>query len=112
MLKGLVLVLMGLQLPYVLAGIHGRYTTGTLIFYGAVFSAVLILLRMIWVFPAVKIASFVERRWMGHTGEQGVKPREGFVGGGTGLRGGLALGPARSLPEGLWIGKGSYADNI
>src|SRR6266550_1483196 len=41
MLNGLVFVLIGLQLPYVLAGIHGRYGTGTLIFYGVVFSAVL-----------------------------------------------------------------------
>src|SRR5207248_4229150 len=97
-LNGLVFVLIGLQLPYVLAGIHGRYSTGTLIFYGAVFSAVLILLRMIWVFPAVKIASFVERRWLGHKDEE-LKPREVFVAGWTGMRGVLALAAAISVPE-------------
>ena len=42
MLNGLVFVLIGLQLPYVLTGIHGRYSKGTLIFYGIVFSVVLI----------------------------------------------------------------------
>src|SRR5580698_2407731 len=42
MLNGLVFVLIGLQLPYVLAGIHGRFGTRTLIFYGVVFSVVLI----------------------------------------------------------------------
>ena len=47
MLNGLVFVLIGLQLPYVLAGIHGRYNKETLIFYGAVFSVMLILLRII-----------------------------------------------------------------
>jgi monovalent cation/hydrogen antiporter len=112
MLNGLVFVLIGLQLPYVLAGIHGRYGTGTLIFYGAVFSAVLILLRMIWVFPAVKLASFVERRWMGHTDEIELKPREVFVVGWTGMRGVLALAAAISVPEVLWNGKEFEARNL
>jgi CPA1 family monovalent cation:H+ antiporter len=112
MLNGLVFVLIGLQLPYVLAGIHGRYGTGTLIFYGAVFSAVLILLRMVWVFPAVKIASFVERRWMGHTDEEELKPREVFVVGWTGMRGVLALAAAISVPEVLGNGKEFEARNL
>jgi monovalent cation/hydrogen antiporter len=105
MLNGLVFVLIGMQLPYVLAGIHGRYKTSTLIFYGVVFSAVLILLRMIWVFPAVKIASFVERRWLGHTDERELKPREVFVVGWTGMRGVLALAAAISVPEVLADGQ-------
>jgi Na+/H+ antiporter len=112
MLNGLVFVLIGLQLPYVLSGIHGRYGTGTLVFYGAVFSAVLILLRMIWVFPAVKIASFVERRWMGHTDEEELKPREVFVVGWTGMRGVLALAAAISVPEVLWNGQPFEARNL
>ncbi len=105
MLNGLVFVLIGLQLPYVLAGIHGRYGTGTLIFYGVVFSAVLIALRMVWVFPAVKIASYVERRWVGHREEEGLKPREIFVVGWTGMRGVLALAAAISVPEVLGDGR-------
>jgi CPA1 family monovalent cation:H+ antiporter len=112
MLNGLVFVLIGLQLPYVLAGIHGRYGTGTLIFYGAVFSAVLILLRMIWVFPAVKIASFVERRWLGHTHEEELRPREVFVVGWTGMRGVLALAAAISVPEVLSDGRPFEARNL
>jgi CPA1 family monovalent cation:H+ antiporter len=111
MLNGLVFVLIGLQLPYVLAGIHGRYGTGTLIFYGAVFSAVLIVLRMIWVFPAVKIALFVER-WMRHKNEEELKPREVFVVGWTGMRGVLALAAAISVPEELWNGKEFEARNL
>jgi monovalent cation/hydrogen antiporter len=112
MLNGLVFVLIGLQLPYVLAGIHGRYTTSTLIFYGAVFSAVLILLRMIWVFPAVKIASFVERRWLGRRDEIDLKPREVFVVGWTGMRGVLALAAAISIPEVQWDGKEFESRNL
>jgi CPA1 family monovalent cation:H+ antiporter len=105
MLNGLVFVLIGLQLPYVLAGIHGKYGTGTLIFYGAVFSTVLIGLRMIWVYPAVKIASYVERRLLGHTDEVDLKPREIFVVGWTGMRGVLALAAAISVPEVLASGQ-------
>jgi len=112
MLNGLVFVLIGLQLPYVLAGIHGRYGTGTLIFYGAVFSAVLISLRMVWVFPAVKIASFVERRLMGHKDEVELRPREVFVVGWTGMRGVLALAAAISVPEVLWNGQPFEARNL
>lgn len=50
-LNGLVFVLIGLQLPHVLDMIHG-YSRGTLILYGLVFSAFLIALRLIWIFPA------------------------------------------------------------
>ncbi|MEI9980652.1 MAG: Na+/H+ antiporter [Edaphobacter sp.] len=112
MLNGLVFVLIGLQLPYVLTGIHGKFGTGTLIFYGAVFSVVLIALRMIWVFPAVKIASYIERRWMGHTDEEDLKPREIFVVGWTGMRGVLALAAAISVPEVLGSGEPFEVRNL
>ena len=104
MLNGLVFVLIGLQLPYVLNGIHGKFGKGTLIFYGAVFSAVLIVLRMVWVFPVFKIASYVERRWLGHT-EGELQPREVFVIGWTGMRGVIALAAAISVPEILGDGR-------
>jgi monovalent cation/hydrogen antiporter len=104
MLNGLVFVLIGMQLPYVLAGIHGRYGKGTLILYGVVFSGVLILLRMVWVFPAMKFASYVERRWMKHE-EQPLEARGVFVVGWTGMRGVLALAAAISVPEVLADGK-------
>src|ERR1700678_4465814 len=89
MLNGLVFVLIGLQLPYVLAGIHGRYSLGTLVLYGASLSAVLIALRIAGVFPSMKIASFVERRWLGHK-EEPLATKEVFIVGWTGMRGVLA----------------------
>jgi monovalent cation/hydrogen antiporter len=98
MLNGLVFVLIGLQLPYVLAGIHGKFSKGTLIFYGAVFSVVLILLRIIWVIPVFKIAAYIDRRWMKHKEEE-LQPREVFVVGWTGMRGVIALAAAISVPE-------------
>jgi monovalent cation/hydrogen antiporter len=98
MLNGLVFVLIGLQLPYVLAGIHGRFSKGTLIFYGAVFSVVLILLRIVWVIPVFKIAAYVDRHWLKRKEEE-LQPREVFVVGWTGMRGVLALAAAISVPE-------------
>ena len=98
MLNGLVFVLIGLQLPYVLAGINGRFSKGTLIFYGAVFSIVLILLRVVWVIPVFKIASYVDRHWLKRKEEE-LQPREVFVVGWTGMRGVLALAAAISVPE-------------
>jgi Na+/H+ antiporter len=50
-LNGLVFVLIGLQLPLVLAGIRG-IPFRTLLLYGVLFSALLILLRMVWCTPA------------------------------------------------------------
>ena len=111
MLNGLVFVLIGLQLPYVLAGIHGRYSVGTLVFYGAVFSAVLIVLRLVWVFPAMKAAHFIERHWLGRK-EESLDRREVFVVGWTGMRGVLALAAAISVPEVLADGRPFAARNL
>jgi monovalent cation/hydrogen antiporter len=96
-LNGLVFVLIGLQLPYVIAAIQGRYGMATLVEYGAIFSAMVIALRMVWVYPAVKIAEWVRRR----TGrrEKELNRPSIFVIGWTGMRGVLALAAAISVPE-------------
>src|SRR6185437_6593501 len=98
-LNGLVFVLIGLQLPYVLAGIRGSYGMTTLLEYGAIFSVILIALRMVWVFPAVKMASLL-RRWTGNPEKQPAA-RDVFVIGWTGMRGVVALAAAISVPETL-----------
>ncbi|MEO6981921.1 MAG: Na+/H+ antiporter [Edaphobacter sp.] len=110
-LNGLVFVLIGLQLPYVLAGINGRYGIGTLVFYGALFSGVLILLRMIWVLPAIRAAQYVEHRWMGHT-EKPLERRDVFVLGWTGMRGVIALAAAISVPQFLANGQPLESRNL
>jgi CPA1 family monovalent cation:H+ antiporter len=68
----------------------------TLVEYGAIFSAILIALRMIWVVPSVWLANFIGRL-KGHNEEIG--RRETFVIGWTGMRGVIALAAAVSLPE-------------
>lgn len=96
LLNGLVFVLIGLQLPYVLSGIRG-YSLLRLSMYGLAFSAVLIALRMLWMFPASRVAYAIRTRLL----HQQYDPptRKGiFVLGWTGMRGVVALAAASSLP--------------
>jgi Na+/H+ antiporter len=98
-LNGLVFMLIGLQMPFVLAGIR-EYSFRELVQYGAVFSGILILLRMIWTFPGAYLANFIRRRLLHQ--KLGLPPaRQIFVVGWTGMRGVLALAAALSLPETL-----------
>ncbi len=103
MLNGIVFVLIGLQLPYVLAGIRG-YGVWTLIRYGAIFSAVLIALRLVWIFPGAELAYQVRTRLLG---QRYARPpaRAVFVVGWTGMRGVVALAAAISLPMTLGNGQ-------
>src|SRR5262249_10261555 len=96
-LNGLVFVLIGLQLHYVLASIRD-HNLGTLIKYGAVFSGFLILLRLIWMFPAAYIANLIRRRIL-HQREPMPPARQIFVACWTGMRGVISLAPAIALPQ-------------
>ena len=98
-LNGLVFMLIGLQLPFVLAGIR-EYSFRALVEYGALFSGILILLRMIWMFPGAYLANFIRRRLL-HQDVKLPSARQIFVVGWTGMRGVLALAAALSLPETL-----------
>lgn len=104
MLNGLVFLLIGLQLPYVLAGIRG-YSRWTLVEYGAVFSGVLIALRMVWMFPAARLANWLRRVIPGVQEEPMPGAKSVFVIGWTGMRGVIALAAAFSLPEVLSGGR-------
>ena len=103
-LNGLVFLLMGLQLPYVLAAIEG-YSRRSLIEYGAVFSAVLIALRLLWMFPAARLANWLRRITPGVEAEPMPGAKSVFVIGWTGMRGVIALAAAFSLPETLSGGR-------
>lgn len=98
-LNGLVFVLIGLQLPYVLGGIEG-VAIHRLLIDGAIFSAFLILLRLLWTFPGAYVSHFVRTRLL-HQDEQWPSTRQTFVVGWTGMRGVIALAAALSLPETL-----------
>ena len=102
-LNGLVFMVIGLQLPHVLAGIRG-YSLRDLALYGVVFSALLIVLRLVWLYPGAYIAHQIRRRLL-HQNVSRPSGRQIFVVGWTGMRGVVALAAAISLPETLADGR-------
>jgi CPA1 family monovalent cation:H+ antiporter len=102
-LNGLVFLLIGLQLPYILPGIRG-YGTGRLAIDGLLFSLVLIALRLLWVFPGAAFSVFCRRRIL-HQQVPTPDPKAVFVIGWTGMRGVVSLAAALSLPYTLSNGQ-------
>ena len=101
-LNGLVFVLIGLQFPAIRASIR-EYQLSTLVAYGAVFSVLLILLRLAWVFPGARL-SYLVRTHFSHHNEKPPKARQIFVVGWTGMRGVVSLAAALALPTVLQDG--------
>jgi monovalent cation/hydrogen antiporter len=98
-LNGLVFVLIGLQLPYVLGAIRGG-NLRNLILYGLAFSGLLILLRLIWMFPGAYLANVIRNRVLRQ--KESVPPaRHIFIVGWTGMRGVVSLAAAIALPQTL-----------
>src|SRR5437762_3473571 len=98
-LNSLVFVLIGLQLPYMLAEIRG-YSLGKLVLYGALFSGLVIALRVIWVFPGAFVSQLIRTRVL----HQSIKPPQAraiLVLGWAGMRGVIALAAAIALPQTL-----------
>lgn len=95
-LNGLVFVLIGLQFPAIRASISS-YSLSTIALYGAIFSALLILLRLVWVYPGAHLSYFIRTR-IGHVNEAPPKARQIFVVGWTGMRGVVSLAAALALP--------------
>jgi CPA1 family monovalent cation:H+ antiporter len=102
-LNGLVFLLIGLQLPYILPGIKG-YGTGTLALDGLLFSLVLIGLRLLWVFPSAAFAVFFRRKVL-HQQVPAPSAKSVFLVGWTGMRGVVSLAAALSLPYTLSNGQ-------
>jgi len=98
-LNGLVFVLIGLQLPYVLSTISD-HNLRTLIAYGAIFTAFLIVLRLAWLFPGAHFANVIRTRIL-HQNEPLPPARSIFVVGWTGMRGVISLAAAIALPKTL-----------
>ena len=109
-LNGLVFVMIGLQLPYVLQTI-GDVNLRTLTIYGAIFCAFLIVLRLIWVYPGAYI-SFWIRKHLLHQKEQPPSPQGIFVIGWTGMRGVISLAAAIAVPQVLANGEPFVQRNV
>src|SRR6266699_988411 len=109
-LNGLVFVLIGLQLPYVLGTIRD-HNLRTLLVYGAFFSAFLILLRLMWMFPGAYVANVIRRRIL-RQNERLPQARQIFVVGWTGMRGVISLAAAMGLPQTLADGSPFAQRNV
>ncbi|MFZ3218360.1 MAG: Na+/H+ antiporter [Candidatus Acidiferrales bacterium] len=98
-LNGVVFILIGLQLPYILGDIR-THGLARLIFTGLLVSAVVIVLRMVWMYPGAWIANWLRSHLQG---QPGALPTAGyvFIVGWTGMRGVVALAAAISLPRTL-----------
>src|SRR3984885_1552727 len=101
-LNGIVFILIGLQLPYILGEIR-NHSLFHLILIGLLVSAVVIVLRLVWMYPGVWASNWL-RRHAQH--QQVTMPSAGtiFIVGWTGMRGVVALAAAISLPRALQDG--------
>ena len=109
-LNGFVFLLIGIQLPFVLSGIRTHHL-GKLLLLGLLFSGVVILLRLIWVYPGAALSFFVRRHLLHHH-ESVPNPQSIFIIGWTGMRGVVALAAALSLPRLLESGEAFPGRNM
>jgi monovalent cation/hydrogen antiporter len=95
LLNGLIFILIGLQLRSVVEGL-AEYTAGQLVSYALLISLAVILVRMIWVFPATYVPRWASRRIR----ERDPSPpwRSVSVVAWTGMRGVISLAAALALP--------------
>lgn len=94
-LNGLVFILIGLELPVAVGGM-GTYSLGQAITYGLIISAIIILIRLLWMFPSAYIPRWLSSR------VRAAEPRPGWQGllvlGWAGMRGVVSLASALSVP--------------
>lgn len=94
-LNGVIFILIGLQLPSILNEIS-RYPFITLVWYGLAISIVVMLVRIIWVYPG----AYLPRLLNGKTRAKEKNPgwRQVLIVGWTGMRGVVSLAAALALP--------------
>ncbi len=102
-LNGLVFLLLGLQLPGVFHGIGG-YTWSHLAGAALVVWAIVVGVRLVWMFPGSRIGLWLNRL---HQPNMAAAPwRDVFIAGWAGLRGAVTLAAALSIP--LTAGAASF----
>jgi CPA1 family monovalent cation:H+ antiporter len=95
LLNGLVFILIGLQLPSIMARLSD-YPAAELVLYAAAVSTTVVAVRILWIFPA----TYLPRRWSGSLRARDPSPpwRSVLVIGWAGMRGVVSLAAALSLP--------------
>jgi monovalent cation/hydrogen antiporter len=103
LLNGIVFLLIGLQLPYILDGIRSL-TVKELLTSAIELSAAVILLRLIWSFPG-SYAAFAVRRYLLRRPAEPPGMGSALVVGWTGMRGVVSLAAAIAIPATLASGQ-------
>jgi Na+/H+ antiporter len=94
-LNALVFILIGLELPNIMSGLEG-YSLGEATSYGLMISVVVILIRILWIYPVAYLPWWMSRRIRQteiHPGWQGP-----LIIGWAGMRGVVSLAAALSIP--------------
>ncbi|QCX52672.1 Na+/H+ antiporter [Elizabethkingia sp. JS20170427COW] len=93
-MNALVFVLIGLELPEIVAGL-GEYSVSDGIKYGLIISSIVIALRFLWVYPAAHVP-----RWLSAKARQNPSPgwKGPLVISWAGMRGVVSLATALSIP--------------
>lgn len=94
-LNGFVFILIGLQLPVITEGLEG-YSIGEAIRYGIIITAVIILIRIIWVFPATYAPRLLSKKI--RSTESRPPWQAVFLVSWSGMRGVVSLASALSIP--------------
>lgn len=94
-LNGLVFIFIGLELPTIVAGLEG-YSLAEACKYGLLVSAMVIVIRMVWIYPG----TFIPRWLFKSVRKEEAKPgwKGPFIIGWAGMRGVVSLAAALSLP--------------
>ena len=95
LLNGFVFILIGLQLPQIVAGL-ADYSIWQAIFYGVVISILTIIIRIVWVFPGAYLPWFLSKRIQ----QREPKPKANtvFLVAWSGMRGVVSLAAALAVP--------------
>ncbi|MCC8407858.1 Na+/H+ antiporter [Mucilaginibacter sp. UR6-1] len=101
-LNGLVFILIGLELPAIVAGLEG-YSLIEACKYGLMVSLVVIIIRMVWIYPGTFIPRWLFKNIRKKEPNPGWKGS--FIIGWAGMRGVVSLAAALSLPMVLSDGK-------
>jgi NhaP-type Na+/H+ or K+/H+ antiporter len=96
LINGLLFILVGLQLRPILVGLSGAESPGALIAMAAAVSLTVILVRLLWAFPAAYLPAALSPKIRAAEGRPSW--RNVLVVAWTGLRGGISLAAALAVP--------------
>jgi Na+/H+ antiporter len=94
-LNGVIFIFIGLQLPFIMNGMH-KYSFFDLLFYGGLVSATVIIGRIIWVYPGTYVPRWLSKRI--RRDEPRPNPKLVTIVAWSGMRGIVSLAAALALP--------------